>query len=639
MTGAALPPAAIRWDTHGVARSKDYGDVYASTAGAWPQAMHVFLRGNRLPERWRHTPCFTILETGFGLGTNFLATWAAWRSDPHRCRDLTFISIEKHPVTLEDLQRAHQMSPEPELVQSLIAQWPHPTANFHILEFDDGRVRLILALGDVRHVLRQVVASVDAFYLDGFAPPKNPQMWDPHLLRSLQRLAARDATLATWCAARSVRDALSSAGFVVERAPGFGHKKDMTVGHFAPTFMPKRAVGREPMVASMSLRGPHDKRALIVGGGLAGAHAAAALARQGWYCTVCDTHPKPAGGASGNPAGIYHPTLHAADNIHSRWLRSAALYAHARYQRWLQVAPDQLRGRCDGMFRATLSADSRWPQDTIAPTLGRAAEGGGLWFPHGGWMDPGALTRWLLSQPGIEWKGQVKVHQLERRGTSWRVYAADGATLGEYPLVVLAGGHQLPALLQSCDQPAWPVHSVRGQVTWWRSPQDEVQSGPPHPMGGWGYALNFGERQVLCGATSQADDDDANLRAEDHAFNLDRFRRLTGRAGPAPEVELHGRVGWRLVTQDRLPAVGPLPLNPAISSAGPFRRDQARTVAREPGLCVLGALGSRGLTWAALLAQVLVAWVEGLPMPVEADLLDAVDPARFQVRAFRSEAQ
>jgi tRNA 5-methylaminomethyl-2-thiouridine biosynthesis bifunctional protein len=151
-----------------------------------------------------------------------------------------------------------------------------------------------------------------------------------------------------------------------------------------------------------------------------------------------------------------------------------------------------------------------------------------------------------------------------------------------------------------------------------------------------GYAVTLGEGQVLCGATAHPDDADPQIRAQDHAFNVDRFKRLSGYSGQVDETLLSGRVSWRLNARDRLPMVGALPVSELPQGA---RLDQARLIPRLPGLYVMGALGSRGLTWAPLLAQVLVSWVEGTAFPIESDLLDAIDPARWQVRQFRSERQ
>jgi len=128
---APISPARIDLLPDGTPCAPDYGDVYHATAGAFAQARHVFLAGNGLPGRWQGRERFVVLETGFGLGNNFLATWAAWRADPQRCERLVFISLEKHPLTPEDMARVHRSSEEAALAAELVAQWPPLTPDLH----------------------------------------------------------------------------------------------------------------------------------------------------------------------------------------------------------------------------------------------------------------------------------------------------------------------------------------------------------------------------------------------------------------------------------------------------------------------------------------------------------------------------
>ena len=230
-----LEAARLTLVTDGTPYSPIYDDVYHSSAGAHAQAKHVFLAGNGLPDRWADRAQFVIVETGFGLGLNFLATWLAWRDDPQRCRTLHFVSLEKHPLAAADLALAHAAWPElATLAEELRRPWPALEAGAHELEFAGGRVCLTLHFGDAVTLLPTLTAAADAFYLDGFSPVKNPELWSPALCGSLARLAASDATLATWSVAGSVRRALAAAGFEVARRPGFASKRQMLVGRYAP---------------------------------------------------------------------------------------------------------------------------------------------------------------------------------------------------------------------------------------------------------------------------------------------------------------------------------------------------------------------------------------------------------------------
>ena len=236
-----LKPAPLILDSNGTPVSAIYGDIYHSAAGGCAQARHVFLAGNELPGRWQERDSFVILETGFGLGLNFLATWRAWQEDPLRCRELQFISLEKHPLSADDLVRAHAVWPDfVRCSEELGRCWPPLLRGEHRLEFEGGRVLLRLILGDALEELPKLDASVDAFYLDGFSPAKNPELWSSELCSSLARLAAPGATLATWSVAGSVRRALTAACFSVRRCPGFAGKRQMLIGRFCPDDSPEQ---------------------------------------------------------------------------------------------------------------------------------------------------------------------------------------------------------------------------------------------------------------------------------------------------------------------------------------------------------------------------------------------------------------
>src|SRR5689334_19499568 len=226
-----LPTATLERSESGTPYSSEFGDIYHSEAGGLAQARYVFLGGNDLPNRWRGREAFTILETGFGLGLNFLAAWDAWRADPQRCARLHFASVERRPF--DRAQLAQALAPFTELAPlatALERGWPAPLAGFHRIHFDGGRVILTLLFGEAEALLPQLVARPDAFFLDGFAPARNPGMWSPAVVRELARLAAPDATLATWTVAGGVRSALIDAGFSVEKRPGFAGKREMLAG-------------------------------------------------------------------------------------------------------------------------------------------------------------------------------------------------------------------------------------------------------------------------------------------------------------------------------------------------------------------------------------------------------------------------
>jgi len=226
-----LIPARLAFARDGTPYSEQFGDVYHSAEGGAAQARHVFLQGNGLPERWRGRRRFTILETGFGFGLTFVETLRAWRADAQRCERLDFVSIDKHPFKTQDLLALAKKYPG---IEEFAARWPMLVPGMHRIKFDDRKVTLTLFFGDVAEGLPQLTLAADALFLDGFAPAKNPQMWEPRLLRHLGRLAAPGCTVATWSVAAPVRAALEGAGFAVEKSEGFGTKREMLKGQLIP---------------------------------------------------------------------------------------------------------------------------------------------------------------------------------------------------------------------------------------------------------------------------------------------------------------------------------------------------------------------------------------------------------------------
>jgi tRNA 5-methylaminomethyl-2-thiouridine biosynthesis bifunctional protein len=307
----------LQFDAGGAPFSRRYGDVYASRSGALGQARHVFLHGSDLPSRWAGREQFVIVETGFGLGTNFLATWQAWRDDPRRPRRLHFVSVERHPLPAADLARC---APQPlsALASQLTRAWPLPLAGLHRLVFEAGAITLTLGFGDARTLVPQLVLGADAFYLDGFAPERNPELWDAALLKALARLARPDATLASWTTARAVRDALAAGGFEVGLREGFGTKRHMLVARYAPRFRTRRHDPPSPYAGA--------REAIVIGAGLAGCSSALALARRGWQVALLEQGAHAAGGASALPSGLLHPTLTADDSHAARLLRAGFLF-------------------------------------------------------------------------------------------------------------------------------------------------------------------------------------------------------------------------------------------------------------------------------------------------------------------------
>lgn len=223
----------IDWLEDEVPKAAIFDDTYFSRAGGLAETRHVFLAGNDLPERWQGKESFTIAEFGFGTGLNFLTTLKAL-VETEDLSHLTFISFELYPMTRDQLARA--LSAFPELEQetgALVAQWS-PSPGWSKLTFD--RADLWLGIGDARQMIGEVggedapAGPVDAWFLDGFSPAKNPELWDADLLKVAGGITTEGGTFATYTAAGWVRRNLQAAGFTVEKRKGFAGKREMVVG-------------------------------------------------------------------------------------------------------------------------------------------------------------------------------------------------------------------------------------------------------------------------------------------------------------------------------------------------------------------------------------------------------------------------
>ena len=591
-----------------------------------------FLRLSGLPERWRGRERFVVLDTAFGTGGRFLATLNAWRDDPQRCGHLVFIALEPTPPA-----RA-------ELAPALADAWPPMTPNLHRMAFDSGQVQLHLLPGDVREGLRDCVAEVDAFLLDdGFA-----EAADSRLLKSIARLAAAGATLLAGANVQALRDGLASVGFEISARPDDSLGSTITLARFAPRHARKHAPLRGPV------RPVRERRALIVGAGLAGCAAAWALSEQGWHSVVLDRHALPAQEASGNPGGLFHGIVNPQDGMHARFNRAAALEAQRAVLH--AIAHHAVAGSAAGLLRLNTASDAPGPMQATLTRLGLptdyvqavdAEQAGALcgrtlrhpaWFyPGGGWVDPAGLARAYLERAAdrVRFVGGVSVQSLQAAAAGWQLCDAQGHVIDEAETVVFANAGDALRLLGA---PAWPIEAVRGQISIAPAAQAETPRPLPRlPLSGAGYLLPEVNGQAVFGSTTQAGDMDAAVRLGDHADNLARLARLLGAPVGLQAGDLQGRTAWRWVSGDRLPVIGAVPelMTMAADRSPAERLDQPRFVPRRPGLFVFTALGSRGITWSALGAQVLTSSITGAPSPLEASLLDAVDPARFVSRAVR----
>lgn len=583
----------LTWTDDGLPRSALYDDVYFSSDDGLAESRAVFLAGCGLPERWAGRRRFVIGELGFGTGLNIAAVLDLWaRARPAGGR-LHLFSVEAHPIDAAQAQRALGRWPELAPVSRLLTGgWPGRARGFHRLDLQELDAVLDLAVMPVEEALAAWDGRADAWFLDGFSPAANPQMWTDAVLEAVAARSARGAAAATFTVAGQVRRGLTAAGFEVEKKPGFGRKRQR---------LEARLDGEpSPQAASPSIA--------IIGAGIAGASLARAFRALGVQPQVIDPRGS-GGGASGNPAALVTPRLDAGLGPPARlfaqaFARAVSLYeslapcaiiAHGALQ--LETQP-----RDAGRFAKIAAADLFEPgalvPQTGEETAARLGEGAvaGLAYRDGLVVAPAEFLP--------AWCGEVirrRVAALDRVGDRWRLLDAEGDLIADADVVILAAGHASPALA-----PGLPLSPVRGQASW----ADAVLPTPAAAFGGYAIPTRDG---VLFGATHDRGEAGEDLREGDNARNLATLAKgLPMLADRLSREPLHARASIRAAAPDRLPLAGAAPGG--------------------PGLFVLSGLGARGFTLAPLLAEHLAARILGASSPLPADLIRLVDPQRFAGR-------
>ena len=653
----AATTARVEWLDDNTPSAPDYGDIYYSREDGQAESRHVFLGGNGLPERWQQhkRSTFVIAETGFGTGLNFLLTWQSWQASPLPRPRLHYLAVEKYPLTRGDLARALAGWPQLDvLANSLLALYPPAVKGQHRLLLDDGQVMLDLYLEDANDVLADLAnrptAFVDAWYLDGFAPARNADLWQADLLKSVARMTRPGGTVATFTAAGQIRRDLHAAGFAMEKFPGFGRKRESLRGHLERTPDSQTATLNPWDLDKRDNAMPRS--AIVLGAGLAGCHLAAALARRGITVSLLD-QSEVAGAASGNAQGVLYTRLSRKHSALVDFALQSFIFANNSYQALFEkgVLSSPTDGDlCGSLSRATDERDLKFLTEALAelPELAQVVDAataseltglnlpaGGYWFPGSGWLSPAAICRALVATPGITLLEGCGPIQLQPGDKGWQAHGASGV-LASADCAIIATG----AAATKHQYLDWlPLRSIRGQTTHLptRSSLSTLRSVFCHE----GYIAPARHGDHCLGATFNLNDEDTTVRLADHRYNLDTL------AAAVPDwreelsgvdcTDLDGRVGFRCASPDYLPLVGPVPAREEFLQTFAGLRNNARQRIDSrgdyvPGLYLNTAHGSRGLTSTPLAGELLAGLICGEPLPLPRSLCRALAPARFLIR-------
>lgn len=691
----------LLWDEDGQPRSNRFHDIYFSKVNGLEESRYVFLDHNKLENRWQQLQAgktFFIGETGFGTGLNFLAAWHLWNTcntaDNSR---LHFFSVEKYPLSKIEMQQALSLWPVlGPLSEALLEHYPpNIVTGTHRLLFDHGRVCLTLFFGDADDGFTQLHPSFfigesnqsetvdegiglggaapqfDAWFLDGFAPAKNPAMWSQKLLNTLGKLSKPGATFGTFTAAGSVRRALQSAGFNCTKVKGYGQKREMLCGTFEgkarPVLSSEESTISGPKnnncahylpsaawntVETRNLAPLEVNSALVIGGGLAGCHTAFALANRNIKVTLVEQASELASKTSGNDLGVVYTKLSHQAGTLSAFNLFCQLFANHFYasRDFYQRCGQQcgvLHLAYNGKQLATLSKIAQqfrdhpdfvsWlAQPNSTDLAGIELCYPGLFIPNAGWLDPVKLCLVLSTHPNINVVCNFDATHLNYNSNRncWQALDTKNKKEAHADIAVIANA-QDALKFSYCAQ--LPLKAIRGQTS--ALPASSQSQNLNCVICGNGYIAPARNKHHTVGATYTLQNNNPNITASDHRQNIRNIALLSNAFNFDGELanSVSGRTGFRCTTPDYFPMVGPVHDLPATIARFAALRKNAKANIQLPGchypsLYLNLGFGSRGLAYAPLCAELLASIICAEPLPISSTLYSYLNPIRFTIR-------
>ena len=615
----AIQTADLDWqlvDGIDVPVSKQFGDVYFSKDNGLLETRHVFLNGNDLTTRLadlKPFEYFCVGETGFGTGLNILALWQLWQQvRPDNHSHLHAISVEKFPLSKVDLIRALNAWPELKpLADQLISQYPMPIAGCHRLSFPKERFSLDLWLGDAHDVFPVIekTAPVNAWFLDGFAPSCNPDMWEENVLNNIVRLSEIGTTFASFSVAGVLKRGLKNHGISISRPRGFKHKREMLKAIWNPAEETESSLIQE-ITQKKTERDTETNirpsQIAVIGAGIAGLSTAWAFAQRGHQVTIYD-QSAPLSGGSGNTLALLNPKLCPVEQSAEHLMTLAWQHALNHYQKFkafrpIQVNqlalknPEQLLGLADEYPEEILAV-----QDTESQELQTAFPS--LKLLEAGAVSPHQLRDEILQNVNIRYK-QAKISHIEA-ATKPQLFS-DEQDLGEFDHVIVCTARETAQFF--ADYPA--LKPIRGQVSWMNNQAQPLSQNIAYSYGG--YCMQLDAEHLILGASFYPGRDDIEVLAEDHVHNYELIHSVFPEYAQslASTDTWQGRASVRAQSQDYFPLLGKMKADEEIYS--------------------FAGLGSKGFLFAPLCSEILAAQILGEACPVPSSLVKKLSVTRFQ---------
>ena len=661
--------AKIHFNQENTPVSDKFDDVYFSNQDGLAETHYVFLEGNQLWERWVNyqEAHFVIAETGFGTGLNFFAVTTLFREFRQKYPDsplkrLYFISFEKYPLPLDALQQAHLAYPQfSRLAQHLQQHWLNPIQGCYRFHFDE--TTLDLWFGDVAENLPQLGdymnSKIDAWFLDGFAPSKNPDMWNEQLYQQIFRFTKPQGTLATFTAASAVRKGLENAGFNINKRKGFGKKRECLSGQktqekptalYTPWFHSQPANLNKQDIA-------------IIGGGIASLCTAISLVKRRAKITIYCEDEQTALNASGNKQGAFYPQLSDDNERNIRFYIHAFAYGH-QFLQWaiqqqiefehefcgvtLCAYNEKAESKLNKIAELNLPSDlyQSLNQTELSEKVGLPLPFGGGFIPQGAWLAPRQLVQHafaFLEKQGVQIKTSQKVTALSQTENSWQITTTENETFC-HEVVVLANGHKLTEFEQTQKLPLYPV---RGQVSQIPTSENLLKLKTVLCYDGYLTPVDQAKTSHCIGASHVRDNATREFSQTEQQENQQKIQQNILKEW-TKEVDTSGnfaRIGVRCSVRDLTPMMGAVPHFSAQQTQyqnlfNLRRRKQPIEQAENyPNLYLIGALGSRGLTSAPFLGETLASLIYDEPLPMSEDLIHNLMPNRSWVRRWLKGAE
>ena len=661
--------AKIHFNQENTPVSDKFDDVYFSNQDGLAETHYVFLEGNQLWERWVNyqEAHFVIAETGFGTGLNFFAVTTLFREFRQKHPDsplkrLYFISFEKYPLLLDALQQAHLAYPQfSHLAQHLQQHWLNPIQGCYRFHFDE--TTLDLWFGDVAENLPQLGdymnSKIDAWFLDGFAPSKNPDMWNEQLYQQMFRFTKLQGTFATFTAASAVRKGLENAGFNIKKRKGFGKKRECLSGQKT-----------QEKLTALSTSWFHSQPAnlkeqdiAIIGGGVASLCTAISLVKRGAKITIYCEDEQTALNASGNKQGAFYPQLSDDNERNIRFYIHAFAYGH-QFLQWaiqqqiefeyefcgvaLCAYNEKAESKLNKIAKLNLPSDlyQSLNQTELSEKVGLPLPFGGAFIPQGAWLAPRQLVQHafaFLEKKGVQIKTSQKATELSQTENGWQITTAENETFC-HEVVVLANGHKLTEFEQTQKLPLYPV---RGQVSQIPTSENLLKLKTVLCYDGYLTPVDQAKTSHCIGASHVRDNATREFSLTEQQENQQKIQQNIPEEW-TKEVDTSGnlaRIGVRCSVRDLTPMMGAVPHFSAQQTQyqnlfNLRRRKQPIEQAENyPNLYLIGALGSRGLTSAPFLGETLASLIYGEPLPMSEDLIHNLMPNRSWVRRWLKGAE